>query len=136
MTIKRLVRKTSFSGQVFFLIFWTVPLYAPPFYSMANSTERPFRHPLSRVPPSGSIANATRLRGPFQSGVGRIKKSLLGFFYDCRIARQFCMLLSRHPWLVTALQERLKSLRLKTNHQEEPGSGQCLNTYSALRHKL
>ena len=48
--------------------------------------------------------------------VGRRKKARSGelpqknpsmdFFVDCRIATQFCMLLSRHPWLDIVWQER------------------------------
>ena len=77
MTIKKTCSEAQFFRASLFLLFFfrtillrTMLLFALPFYPMANSTERPFRHPLSRVPPSGSIANATRLRGPFQSGVG------------------------------------------------------------------
>jgi len=46
---------------------------------------------------------------PLHGGVRCIKKSLHGFFYDCRIALQFCTLLSRHPWLDVGWQERLKN---------------------------
>ncbi|MBO6131263.1 MAG: hypothetical protein J6P28_04785, partial [Treponema sp.] len=42
-----------------------------------------------------------------KQGVGTAKKkSVHGFFLDCRIATKFCMLLSRHPWLYIVWQER------------------------------
>ncbi len=34
------------------------------------------------------------------------KNPSLDFFWDCRIASQFCTLLSRHPWLFICWQER------------------------------
>ena len=34
------------------------------------------------------------------------KNPSMDFFVDCRIATQFCMLLSRHPWLDIVWQER------------------------------
>ncbi len=42
------------------------------------------------------------------------KKSIHGFCQDCRIARQFCMLLSRHPWLFTSWQARCHYRHPKT----------------------
>ena len=42
------------------------------------------------------------------------KKSILGFFEDCRIALQFCMLLSRHPWLFTSWHARCHYRHPKT----------------------
>ena len=90
------------------VIFWTILLAALPFYSLTNSTARPFAPPPFR----GSLTVIAALRqrfAPLHGGVRRIKKSLHGFFYDCRIATQFCMLLTRHPWLDTYWQERVKN---------------------------
>jgi len=44
------------------------------------------------------------------------KNPSMDFFWDCRIAEHFCMLLSRHPWLHIAWQARKveKSLSLPT----------------------
>ena len=75
--------------------FWTVLFLVLPSCLLANSTESLSRHPLSRATLSLRPACGGLATPPFQSGVGRIKKSIRGFFYDCRIAVQFCMLLSR-----------------------------------------
>ncbi|MBQ5499668.1 MAG: hypothetical protein IIT73_07730, partial [Treponema sp.] len=56
-----------------------------------------------------------------------IKKSLHVFFYDCRIALQFCTLLSRHPWLDVGWQERLKNPSMDfLNARTPPWRGQPL----------
>ena len=62
------------------VIFWTVLLAALPFYSLTNSTARPFAPPPFR----GSLTViALRQRcAPLHGGVGLApKKSLLGFFW-------------------------------------------------------
>ena len=64
---------------------------------------------VTALPPFGNPHPACAGLKGLHGGVRRIKKSLHGFFEDCRIARQFCMLLTRHPWLDTAWQERYKN---------------------------
>ena len=67
--------------------FWTVLFLVLPSCLLANSTESLSRHPLSRATLSLRPACGGLATPPFQSGVGRIKKSLRGFFYDCRSRR-------------------------------------------------
>jgi len=63
------------------VIFWTVLLAALPFYSLTNSTARPFAPPPFRT----SLSAHTALRSVLKvlhGGVGLAqKKSLLGFFW-------------------------------------------------------
>lgn len=63
------------------MIFWTVLLAALPFYSLTNSTARPFAPPPFRT----SLSAHTALRSVLKvlhGGVGLApKKSLLGFFW-------------------------------------------------------
>ena len=49
------------------------------------------------------------IHGLFTNWHVRAKKYIHVFCQDCRIAMQFCMLLSRHPWLFTNWQVRAKN---------------------------
>ena len=65
--------------------------------------------------PNGHPACAG-LKG-LHGGVGRIKKSIRGFFDGCRIAMQFCMLLSRPPWLDIGWQHETSNKTLKMSQR-------------------
>ena len=84
----------NFSRLFFLIFFWTVLPAALPSLPRLKSAFMPNRHPLSRVPAFASIALRQPLRGPSNRAYDP-EKSLHGFFWDCRIATQFCMLLSR-----------------------------------------
>ncbi|MBQ1794733.1 MAG: hypothetical protein II110_03530, partial [Treponema sp.] len=50
-----------------------------------------------------------------------LKNPSVDFFRDCRIARQFCMLLSRPPWLNTGRQESEKNPVIPKQRTVIPG---------------
>jgi len=64
--------------------------------------------------PSIAIATATP---PLHAGLIPAQKNpSMDFSWDCRIALQFCTLLSRHPWLFNFYQERNTFLASKKIH--------------------
>jgi len=84
----------------------TAPLPAGDMHFDRKDTPRGLSHFLyANKPPFNLPATASP---PLQSRVGRLKKSLLGFFEDCRSALHFCRLPSRPPWLGIFWQGREK----------------------------
>ena len=98
-------------------IFWTVIFSVLPFCSLANSTDHafappPFRGSGLRLHCRGSTSSPSGnqpVAGPSMAAYVHSKNSSMTFLNDCRIALQFCTLLSRHPWLDIGWQERLKN---------------------------